>query len=113
MQIQVNTDKNLLGGERLTDYVKLAVKAKLGRFGSQITRIEAHLSDENGHKSHGEDKKCVLEARPSGRQPVAVTHIAATVDQAISGATEKLERMLDHTFSQQNDTRSVPPSQGE
>ncbi len=111
MQIQVNTDKNIEGGERLNDYVKAAVDSKLSRFGSQITRVEAHLSDANGHKSHGDDKKCTLEARPSGQQPIAVTHIAATLDQAISGATEKLERMLDSTFSQLNDARAVPASQ--
>lgn len=109
MQIQVHTDKNIEGGERLADYVKIAVNAKLSRFSSQITRVEAHLSDENGHKSHGDDKKCVMEARPSGHQPIAVTHIAASLDQAISGATEKLERVLESTFSKLNDNRAVPP----
>lgn len=102
MQVQVNTDKNIEGGERLTEYVKTAINARLRRFGSQITRVEAHLSDETSRKSHGDDKKCVLEARPAGLQPVAVTHLAATLDQAINGATEKLERVLDSTFGQLN-----------
>lgn len=108
MQVQVNTDKNIEGGERLTQYVKTAVDAKLHRFGAQITRVEAHLSDENSHKSHGDDKKCVLEARPAGRPPVAVTHLAPTLDQAISGAVDKLERVLDSTFGQLNHTKGTP-----
>lgn len=107
MQVQVNTDKNIEGGERLAQYVKTAVDAKLHRFGSQITRVEAHLSDENNHKSHADDKKCVLEARPAGLQPVAVTHQAATLDQAIHGAVEKLERLLDNTFGHLNHPKSA------
>ena len=98
MQIQVNTDKTIQGGERLTQFVTAAIDAKLHRFGGQITRVEVHLSDENGHKSHGNDKKCVLEARPAGLPPVAVTHLSATLDQALHGAVEKLERLLGNTF---------------
>lgn len=105
MQIQVNTDKNIEGGERLTEYVTSVLEAKLHHFSSQITRVEAHLSDENGQKSHGNDKKCLLEARPSGLQPVVSTHTAATLDQAIGGATEKLERMLNNTLTQLHDTK--------
>lgn len=108
MQVQVNTDKNIEGGERLAEYVKTALSARLRRFGAQITRVEAHLSDESSHKSHGNDKKCVLEARPAGLQPVVVTHLAATLDLAISGAAEKLERVLDSTFGHLNHPKSVP-----
>ncbi len=98
MQVQIYTDKNIEGSEQLTHEVQAAVEATLGRFGEQLTRVEVHLSDENGHKSRGEDKKCVMEARPAGMQPVAVTHVAATLDQAVGGATEKMERLLDSTF---------------
>jgi len=108
MQVQVNTDKNIEGGERLTEYVRTTLNARLRRFGAQITRVEAHLSDEDSRKSHGNDKKCVLEARPAGLQPVVVTHLAATLDQAIGGAVEKLERALDSTFGHLNHPKSVP-----
>jgi hypothetical protein len=36
-----------------------------------------------------------------------VTHLAATLDQAITGAVEKLERVLDSTFAQLNNPKSV------
>lgn len=110
MQVQVNTGKNIEGGERLSQYVKTTVNAKLHRFVEQVTRIEAHLSDENSHKSHDEDKKCVLEARPAGKPPVAVTHLAATLDQAISGAVEKMERVLETTFGHANHPKAPPVS---
>ena len=109
MQIQVNTDKNIHGGETLTLKVKNVVDATLSRFRDQITRIEAHLSDENAHKSSGADKKCVLEARSAGLHPLAVTHVAANLEQAIQGAAEKLERLLDSTFGQLNTVKGRTP----
>ena len=33
-------------------------------------------------------------------QPLVVTHFAETLDHAISGASEKMERLLDGTFGQ-------------
>ncbi len=107
MQVQVNTDKHITGGERLTEFVRNMVTTKLHRFGTHITRVEAHLSDENAHKSHGSDKKCVLEARPAGMQPIAVTHLAATVEQAITGAVDKLERVLGDAFDQLHNTKAA------
>lgn len=108
MQIQVNTGKNIEGGERLAHYVKTTVNAKLHRFVEHVTRIEAHLSDETSHKSHDEDKKCVLEARPAGKPPVAVTHLAPTLDQAIHGAVEKMERVLESTFGHSSHPKAPP-----
>jgi len=105
MQVQINTDKNIEGSEQLTSEVQATVEATLGRFGEQLTRVEVHLSDENGHKDRGDDKRCVLEARPAGMQPVAVTHVAATLDQAVDGAAEKMERLLDSTFGRINDPK--------
>lgn len=113
MQVQVNTDKHIHGGERLTLWVKTEVVAKLSRFGDHITRVEAHLTDESSHKSGGADKKCVLEARPAGLHPLAVTHLAATLEQAIHGAADKLERLLDHTFGQLSAKARVPAGREE
>ena len=102
MLIQINTDKNIEGGEALSMQVEASIEATLGRFREQLTRIEVHLSDENGQKSGSEDKKCVMEARPAGMQPLAVTHKAGSVDLAIDGAADKLERLLDSTFRRLN-----------
>ncbi|MBX3247050.1 MAG: HPF/RaiA family ribosome-associated protein [Myxococcales bacterium] len=95
MKIQVNTDRNIQGDERLAEYVEDVVLDRLSRFRDQITRVEVHLSDENGGKSGPDDKRCVMEARVEGRQPTAVTHIAGSVNEAIDGAVEKLRRALD------------------
>lgn len=110
MQVQVNTGRSVEGGERLTHYVQATVQEKLQRFVDEVTRVEVHLSDENSHKSHGDDKKCTLEARPAGRPPVAVTHQAATLDQAIHGAVEKMGRLLDSTFGHSHNPKAPPVS---
>jgi ribosome-associated translation inhibitor RaiA len=62
------------------------------------TRVEVHLSDENGDKPGPHDLRCQLEARPKGHQPISVTHKADSLEQAIDGAAEKLEHALEHLF---------------
>jgi hypothetical protein len=101
MQIQVNTDHNIHGGERLATYVAADLEGSLSRFSGWLTRVEVHLSEDGGVKP--EDKKCVIEARPGGKQPVAVTHHAATVDDAYAGAAHKLGRLLDSRYTRAHD----------
>jgi hypothetical protein len=40
----------------------------LRRFASQITRVEVHVADVNAGKQGSADKRCMMEARPAGRQ---------------------------------------------
>jgi len=64
MQIQINTDSNIEGNERLAQQVEAVVRDALDRFSAQITRVEVNLSDEDSDKKFGaEDKRCLLEAR--------------------------------------------------
>ena len=113
MQIHIHTDKNIEGGERLGLHVQTLLQAKLSRFRENITRVEAHLSGESSQKVRTDSKKCVLEARPAGMQPLVVTHVAETLDHAISGAAEKMERLLDGTFGQLHDLKGRTATVGE
>ncbi len=90
MQIQINTDKNIESSERLIEHFTETLNSTLGRFDEQITRLEVHLSDDNGPKGGTEDKKCVLEARLKGLNPIAVTSHADTLHKAVKAASEKL-----------------------
>lgn len=94
MEVIFNTDKNIEGKERIEKYFKEQIKEDLDRFSDRVTRIEVHLSDENAAKSGENDKKCVLEARPEGLKPVAVTAFDGTVEKAITGATQKMKNAL-------------------
>lgn len=98
MQVQVHTDNHLEGTQALVQQVEAEVSSTLGRFGQQITRVEVHLQDTNSHKSGDSDKRCLMEARLAGLQPIAVSHQASSVEEAIDGAAAKLERTLDRTL---------------
>lgn len=105
MKIQVNTDVHIDGTEALTAEVNATLEQALERFREHVTRVEVHLGDENGSKSGQQDQRCMLEARLEGRQPVAVTDYAATMQQAVQGAAQKLVRMLDSTLGRLQDQR--------
>ncbi|MGD9841496.1 MAG: HPF/RaiA family ribosome-associated protein [Steroidobacteraceae bacterium] len=114
MLIQINTDHNLQGHEPLNERVHDIVVGALNRFRERITRVEVHLSDENGGKTGQLDKRCMIEARLEGRNPVAVTHHAATISQAIDGATDKLTVLIDKILGKLHNHRDyavdpIPP----
>lgn len=102
MQIQVHTDSSIQGGAGLVDHVTTVVSGALDRFTGRLSRVEVHLSDENGDKNRPDDKKCLLEARVEGRSPTVVSHNGNTVDEAVNGATDKMLRVLDTTFGKLN-----------
>jgi hypothetical protein len=95
MHIQVNTDNHIAGREQLAEQSRAVVEDALSRFKDQVTRVEVHIGDENSHKGGSNDKRCMMEARLEGLRPFAVTHQAATIDQALQGAADKLKRMLE------------------
>jgi ribosome-associated translation inhibitor RaiA len=106
MTTQISTDNHIQGSAELTLQLESVVESVLGRFGERITRVEVHLSDENSsQKTHGDAMRCRMEARPAGRQPVIVTADAATMDQAIEQAAQKMEKLLDSTFDRLDDPR--------
>lgn len=94
MQIQVHTDDHIQGGESLAQWIQEEAAAKLARFRDHVTRIEVFLSDLDGGKSGVADKRCVIEARPAGRQPVATHAEAPKVADAFTAAVEKMVRSL-------------------
>jgi ribosome-associated translation inhibitor RaiA len=105
MKIQLNTDVHIDGTNALAAKVAATVEHALDRFSDHVTRVEVHLSDENGGKSGQHDHRCMLEARLEGRQPVTVTDHAATLDQAVHGAAHKLAHLLDSTLGRLHDHR--------
>ncbi|MEE1897596.1 HPF/RaiA family ribosome-associated protein [Flavobacterium rakeshii] len=98
MQININTNNHVEGSQRMKDYFKGVVADSLKRFEDKVTRVEVHVGDENSHKEGDTDKKCTIEARIAGMQPVAVTNHSNTVEKAVDGAIDKIKKVLDTTF---------------
>ncbi len=107
MHIQVNTDSNIQGREGVASHVRGVVESALSRFSDRITRVEVHLSDQNSVKSGQDDKRCMMEARLEGRQPIAVTHDAGSLVDAIDGAAERLKRTLESMLDREKDARKA------
>lgn len=106
MQIQINSDHNVKDHAPLATQVSDVVESVLSRVSDHITRAEVHLSDENGDKQGENDKRCMMEARLEGRQPIAVTQQAATLDQAVDGAADKLSRLIESTLGRRRHQES-------
>jgi len=103
MQIQINSDKNIVVNAELTRLIEAELNRLLDRFESEVTRLEVHLSDENAGKSGPRDKRCLLEARPKSRPPLTVTNESGDVQTAVSGAAGKMQRLLETTFGRLTD----------
>lgn len=99
MQIQVRTDHNIDGHEKLSAWVQGVIEQGLATANGRITRVEVHLTDENAGKKNGTaDMRCVMEAHVAGRPPVVVTENADTIHVAVTAAVGKLDRLIDHTL---------------
>jgi hypothetical protein len=114
MMIQINTDNNITGREELVQRAEEVVGGTLGRFRDRLSRVEVHLGDENSHKNGTEDQRCMIEARVEGIQPIAVTHHAPTLMEAMVGASDRMKEALDSTLGRLHDrkmkqARSVLP----
>jgi ribosome-associated translation inhibitor RaiA len=95
MQVQVNTDDHIQGGDSLAQWISDECKSRLSRFQDHVTRLEVYLSDLDAGKSGANDKRCRIEARVTGRQPVTVSDDSDKMATAFIGASDKLARALD------------------
>jgi ribosome-associated translation inhibitor RaiA len=105
MKIQINTDNTINGDESHADHLKALITEELKNYSDHITRIEVHLSDENGIKEGINDIRCLIEARLEGKQPIALSNRDDDVEQAVSGAIEKLKASLRVILEQRNEHR--------
>ena len=108
MQVILNTDPHVDGRHHMAEHLTTVVADALGRFGEHITRVEAHIADENSHvKSNPDEIQCTLEARLAGREPVVVKDRAGSVHQAINGAVGKLKRAVATVLEKRDPRRNA------
>ena len=110
MQIQIRSDNHIHVHDDRAVELEDIVKKALRHCSSHITRVEMHLSDENGGKHGPNDKCCVMEARLEHQQPMAVTEHADTVGASVSGAADKLARKVKHTLERKAASRPAAPA---
>ncbi len=108
MLISVHTDNHIQGRADVVETVQSMVADALGDFSSRLTRVEIHLSDENGGKGGENDKRCLIDAHPKRSAHIAIHYKANTVKEAIDGALEKLMTVLHKFRDKRIDKRHRP-----
>jgi hypothetical protein len=97
MFVQVKAGGVTKASERWQTEIAEIVEEALGRFGAQLKTVDVFLGDENGREKQGDaDKRCLIEARLAGMQPIAVRSHAATFEAAVGECADKICRTLDH-----------------
>lgn len=104
MHIQINTDNDIKGDERLIEVVEEVVSASLAPVAKRLTRAEVHIRDVNGPKG-GEDIQVTIEARPEGLRPMAVNETGQEVRAVVKSAADTLRRRLESEFGKLSDRR--------
>lgn len=97
MHIQINTDHNIQGDERLAEVCQAIVSETLAPFQHRLSRVEVHLKDIRGLKG-GDDIRATVEARPEGLRPYATHHEGSDISQVLKAATKKLKQRLEGEF---------------
>lgn len=95
MLIQLNTDNHVSTTDPVVRQAESDLELSLERFAAEITRVEVYFQDRNADKAGDDDKRCLLEVRLRGRDPIAVSNTAATLTAAFNGARDKLVNTLD------------------
>lgn len=95
MQIQIFA-KDVELSDPLRGFIEKKLQETLAHVAEHLTRVEVHLKDLNSHHKNGVDKRCTLEARVRGMEPVAVEGDAESPRDAVQQAAVKLERALQH-----------------
>lgn len=106
MTIQFNSAHNIQANEKLKAPIIALLSEKLNRFSQHITRLDVHLSDENGHKEGINDKRCLLEAHLDGMQPLVAKNDGHTYAHAAEGAIDKLKSSLHSTLGRSGNHHS-------
>ena len=94
MQVQINAHRANVPAH-FVDGIEERVQTALAPFAEQITRVEVHFQDQNAGKG-GLDKRCAVEARPQGMDPIAGEALATDESEALRLALNKLRHALDH-----------------
>jgi len=102
MKIQINSNHTISENEKMDTLFKTLIENSLKYYSEHITRIEVHLSDENGNKNGLNDKRCLIEARLEGKKPTIVTAQADTIEESLNSALEKIVALLKTELGKMN-----------
>jgi hypothetical protein len=113
MHFQLRTDNHITNSDDLAARVRAEVDAALvPRLGDRLRRVEVYLEDTNAQKG-GIDVRCTVEVHLAGLPAFAAENRAADLDEAVEGAVEKLQRVIDHKLGRIEDRAGHTSAAGE
>lgn len=105
MNVQIHaSDFTLTDGLREHISWRVAYATTHGR--DVISRIVVHLSDINGPRG-GVDKRCGVELRLKGLEPLIVEDVQADLYVAIDRAFERIERSMHRRLARRRDFTAI------
>lgn len=97
MQIEISY-RDITKTDAIDAKIVEAVEKSIGRFRERLTRVEVHVGDLNAHKKGPDDKRCMIEARPAGMDPLVAEAHDEDLYKAITLAAEKIKTVLTRHF---------------
>lgn len=102
MQIQIrwsDVESSDALGKHINEQIKHALRHLEGRF----TAVNVHIHDENAGKHGGNDKRCVIEARPAGYDPLSVESNGDDFYITVNAAARKLQAAAESFIEKHRD----------
>lgn len=107
MRLYVHTDPHTDGRDEAVHQIEAKVTAALSRFSDDITRVDVFLTDETAGTARRVTKRCLLEVRPDGVNPIVVVHEARSATQALGGALHKISGTLQSHVGRLDDRKGA------
>ena len=101
MQIQVNFG-DIESSPALHDHAQQEVERSLEHIADRVTRVEIHLRDDKQKRQGQDDKRCTIEARPAGGQPIVAEAKAGDIYEAVSDAAGRVGRAVQRWFDRRD-----------
>ena len=108
MEILVHTDSKITARPDLERHVREALESRLARYDQRLTRVDVWFNEENSRSAGVPELRCTVEARPAGKDPVAVTADAMELGLAFDGALDKLAALLRTRFGKEQQHKGAP-----
>lgn len=101
MQIQINPG-DVTVSDAMEEHIRTALDSAMRHVADRVTRIEVHLRDDASKKAGERDKRCTIEVRIAGMQPLAVEHQSDDLYDAIRQAAGKAQRAVEHKLDRRD-----------
>ncbi len=98
MKILINSDKTIHSSASMQDNLKDILNRELTSYQTKLSRIDVHLTDQNGVKEGVNDILCLIEAHIDGRPSTLASQQADTLELAFSAALDHLVSSLERDF---------------